>query len=136
MNQSPQTDSLRVALVANAVFSFASGLLLLVAPGTVGGWLGVTIDGWLRLAGLVLLGHGALIVALLPRMQLQKIARLNLLAIAPYPILMIVLVATGMISRTLGQVLALVDGAAIAAIAAVLARGLRGPTLTRQAQHA
>lgn len=131
----------RSVLLFNAGFSLASGLLLLLAPGTVGGWLGIDSPGWLRLAGLVLLGHGALLLGLLPRLGLRTVAVLNLMAVAPYPLLMIVLVATGVIDRTLGQALALIDGAIIAGVAVALALGIRNmglqnPTSTRQPQHA
>ena len=115
---------MRPILLFNAGFSVLSGLLLTAAPGTVGGWLGIQSDGWLRLAGLVLLSHGLLIAALLPRLELRQLAVLNLAAIAPYPLLMVGLVATDVISRDLGQTLALVDGAIIAAVAAALALGI------------
>ncbi len=132
---------LRPTLVFNASFSLLSGLLFLVAPGTVGGWLGIESSGWIRLAGLVLVGHAALIAALLPRMQIERVALLNLVAIAPYPLLMVALVGTGVIDRNLGQVLALADGAIIGAVAVVLAIGLRNTGLqkrpvARQPQHA
>jgi len=130
------TSKLRPVLLFNAAFSAASGLLLLLAPSTVGGWLGVDIDGWLRLAGVVLIGHGALIVLLLGRLAVEQVAKLNLVAIAGYPLLMIVLVVTGLVDRSLGQVLVLVDGAIIAAVAALLFRGLQNLAPARQPQHA
>ena len=135
-NQMPPPLTLRPTLLFNAGFSVLSGLLFLVAPGTVGGWLGIESSGWIRLAGLVLVGHAALIAALLPRMQIERVALLNLAAIAPYPLLMVALVVTGVVDRDLGQVLALADGAIIAAVAAVLAIGLQKQPVARQHQHA
>lgn len=132
---------LRPTLLFNAGFSILSGLLFVLAPASVGGWLGIDSDGWLRLAGLVLLGHGLLIATLLARVELRRVALLNLAAIAPYPLLMVGLVATSVIDRSLGQALALVDGAIIAAVAVALALGIRATGLqnsspTRQPQHA
>jgi len=128
---------LRPTLVFNAGFSLLSGILLTAAPGTVGGWLGIDSDGWIRLAGLVLLGHGLLIAALLPRLELRQLAVLNLAAIAPYPLLMVGLVATDVIDRDLGQTLALVDGAIIAGVAVVLALGIwsKGLQKTTRSGH-
>lgn len=48
-----------LALAANAVFSGLSGLMLLLAAGPVGGWLGVSGTGILRLLGVGLIGFGA-----------------------------------------------------------------------------
>ncbi len=131
-NPTPPPPTLGPTLLFNAGFSLLSGLLFLVAPATVGGWLGIESSGWIRLAGLVLFGHAVLIAVLLPRMQLERVALLNLAAIAPYPLLMVALVVTGVIDRTLGQVLALADGAIIGAVAVVLALGLRNTGLQKQ----
>ena len=106
---------------ANAVFSLGTGLLLALVPGTVGGWLGVEVDGWLRLLGIALLGHAAILVwakadgARHDRTRQWTLA--NLAAIAPYPALMVLLVATGLVDRPLGQALVLIDGAIVGAIA-------------------
>lgn len=53
---SPDSRLLRFALLGNALFSTLSGLLLLLAPGTVGNWLGVEADWILRVLGAGLLG--------------------------------------------------------------------------------
>ena len=130
------SDELRLPLIANAVFGIASGLLLLIAPGVVGGWLGVDIAAWLRVIGALILGHGLMIFAVLPKINTAKLAKLNLSMIAPYPILMIVVVVTGMVSRPLGQGLALGDGLIVAGIAAWHFKGLkseRSATLPQQA---
>jgi hypothetical protein len=107
----------RTALRANAVFSLGTGLLLTVAPATVGGWLGVDIDIWLRLLGLGLLGHFAALLWMAQRPNPIPWARINLLMIAPYPLLMIGLAASGVVERTTGQTLVLLDGAVVGAIA-------------------
>lgn len=104
-------------MVFNGMFSLASGLLLAILPGTVDDWLGFSAPGWLRLVGLGLIGHAAILFWAARRPDPAPWARLNLLAIAPYPLLMIGLVATGVIDRQLGQGLALIDGAIIAGIA-------------------
>lgn len=130
------TQYLRPALLMNAGFSMLTGLLLAIAPGTVGDWLGVSIDGWLRLIGVALIGHAALITLLLPRMELRSLAKLNFAAIAGYPMLMLGLVLTGLIDRGLGQALAIADGAVVAGIATLLAQGLWKQPSVRHPQHA
>ncbi len=129
-------SQLRPSLLANAAFSAASGALMLIAPSTVSGWLGLDIAGWLRLFGLVLVGHALLIVFLLPRLGVRRSAQLNLLAIAPYPFLMIAVVAAGLVERSLGQGLVLADGAIIGAVAVVQALGLRDHAADRHPQTA
>jgi hypothetical protein len=130
------TSPLRPALLANAGLSIATGLLMVAAPGTVSDWLGLNIAGWIRVFGIVLLGHAALIPILLSRMELRRVALLNLAAIAPYPLIMIGLVASGLIERSLGQGLALIDGALVGAIALAHAAGLRSPKLISHPQAA
>ena len=130
------SSELRLPLMVNAGFSLASGLLFLLAPGVVGGWLGVDIDGWLRVFGALLIGHGLMLGAAIPKINTAKLAKLNLAMIAPYPILMIVVVVTGMVSRPLGQGLALVDGLIIAGIAAWHFKGLKSERSATLPQHA
>ncbi len=127
---------LRSALLANAGVSLASGLLMLAVPDTVSGWLGLDIAGWLRAFGLLLVGHVALITALLPRLGVRQTAKLNFLAIAPYPFLLLGVLATGLIERSLGQVLALADALVIGAIAVMHAMGLRNPATAGHTQAA
>ena len=128
------SHELRLPLIANAIFGIAVGLLLLLAP--VGGWLGVDIDGWLRVFGALILGHALMLLALLPKVDTAKLAKLNLSMIAPYPILMIVVVVTGLVSRPLGQGLVLVDGLIVAGIAAWHFQGLKGERSATLPQHA
>lgn len=116
---------LRSALVVNATFSLISGLTLAAVPATVGNWLGVNVDQWLRLLGVVLVGHAVLIATLMPRLELRRVATLNLLAIAPYPFLMVLLVGAGWVERPLGQGLVLIDGLIIGVLAIVHALGLK-----------
>ena len=130
------TSPVRNPLLANAALSILSGALIALAPSMVGDWLGVEIDGWLRLFGIALLGHAVLLVWASGRTDPVPLAQLNLLAIAPYPIAMIVLVATGLVDRPLGQALVLIDGLAVAAIAAWHGKGLRSPIAIGHAQHA
>lgn len=111
-------ESLRIPLIVNALLSLACGLVLTLAPGTVGGRLDVTIDGWLRLIGIGLIGHTILIAAGLARLEVASVAKLNLAMIGPYPLLMIAVVATGLVERPAGQAIVLIDGAAVGALAA------------------
>jgi len=111
-------EDLQLPLAANAMLSLTTGGLFVIAGATVAGWLGLDGEGlWIRLAGVVLLGHAALIVLLASRWGTRTTAKVNLAAIAPYPALLIVLIATGVIDRTLGQGLALIDATLVGAIA-------------------
>lgn len=113
----------RLGLRLNALLSFATGSLFTIAPATVGGWLGVSIDGWLRLFGVALLGHAAVLAWAGSRDTIVGWLTLNLATIAPYPLLMIGLVVSGLVERPLGQALVLIDGALVATVAVVQARG-------------
>ncbi len=113
----PPVEPVRRAMTANAVFSLITGLLLALAPATVGGWLDVEVDNWLRVLGIALIGHFAILALLARRPDPRPWARLNLLMIAPYPLLMILLVATGLVARPLGQVLVLADGVVVGLVA-------------------
>ena len=126
-SRTPSHQLLRTGLIANAIFSLATGILLVVAPNAVGGWLGVDIDGWLRLLGAALVGHAAILAIAARQREPRVLGKLNLIAIAPYPVLMILLVATGLIDRPLGRALVLADGAVVAALAAIHAKALLGP---------
>jgi len=123
-------------MLFNGAFSLVSGAFFAIAPGIVDGWLGFTASGWIRLVGLVLFGHGLILFWAARRHDRAKWARLNLLAIAPYPILLIGLVAGGVIDRTLGQGLALFDAAVVAAIAVWHFVSLREPRRASQPQPA
>jgi len=122
----PGTGLLSSALAANGAFSFGTGLLLAIAPGTVSDWLGLDIAGWLRIFGVALIGHGFLIAFVL-RTQQENIRRwglMNLLSVAPYPVLMIIVVAT-VVSTDLGRLLLLLDGAIVGLFAVGQWLGLR-----------
>lgn len=117
--------TLRTALRANAVLSFATGALLAVAPDAVGGWLGVSIDGWLRLLGMALLGHGVILVWASARELVATLAKLNLAVIAPYPLMMIGLAVTGLVDTPVGRALVLLDGTLVGLLAIAQWAGLR-----------
>lgn len=122
------TKLLRRALAANATFSALSGLVLTIITSQVADWLGVSITGWLRLFGLVLIGHAIVLAWVLTRPDVRRWGQLNLLAIAPYPLIMLALVLTGLVDGSLGQGLVIFDGLVIAAIAVGHALGLRNET--------
>ncbi len=108
---------LTMMLRANAIFSLLSGIVLAAAPSTVGGWLGVDIDGWLRLFGLALLLHAVVLSVAARTEPVDRWAMINLVMISPYPLLMIV-AAIGFVDEPLGRVLVLADGLVIATIPA------------------
>lgn len=119
---------LESALRINAALSVATGLALGLAPSTVGGWLDVSIPGWLRLLGITLIAHGAMLVWASAQPALAFWAKLNIAAIAPYPLIMIALVVTGLVGSTLGRGLVLLDGAIVGLFAIAQWRGLRAET--------
>ncbi len=113
------------ALVFNAWLSLVSGLLLLISPGTVGTWLGVSIDGWFRLLGVVLVAHAALIAGLISSLGVDRAVRINLLLIAPYPLVMLGFVVLAKVTTNLGRGLVLADGAIVAVVVVFHAVALR-----------
>lgn len=127
---------LGTALRLNGLFSFGTGALLALAPATVGTWLGVSVDGWLRLLGVALIGHGALLTWAAAREGVAAWAKANLAVIAPYPLLMVVLVAGGAIGRTLGQALALADGGMVGLLAVAHWSALRATPAVAQLEKA
>ena len=127
---------LRAALTANCALSFTTGLILAVAPATVAGWLDVDIAGWLRLLGVALIGHGVLLVWAARRPDPVPLGKLNFAAIAPYPLLLVVVILTGLVDRPLGQLLLALDASAVAMIALWHLFALRGAPATAPAATA
>ena len=120
----PSPTLLQTTLSSNAGFSAASGLVLLAVPEAIGSVIGVDVDWFLRLFGVALLAHAALLWFVVGRTDVARWAKLNLAAIAPYPVAMMAVAAT-VADAGAGRALVLADGAAIAIIAGALAMGLR-----------
>ena len=118
-------SSLRTALRANAGFSLSTGLLLTVVPASVAGWLGVETEGWLRALGVALLAHAAVLAVVARLDDPRPLGRVNLLAIAPYPLLLAATVVVGWVDRPLGVALLAVDGIVVGMIAVLHVLGLR-----------
>lgn len=115
---------LQTTLSSNAGFSAASGLVLVAVPEAIGSVIGVDVDWFLRLFGVALLAHAALLWIVVGRPDVARWAKLNLAAIAPYPVAMVA-VAVTVADGGDGRALVLADGVAIALIAVALAIGLR-----------
>ncbi len=130
MDTSGPHKLLRTAMAANAVFSLATGLQLVVAPSSVGDWLGVEIDGWLRLLGVALIGHAPILAFAISRPDPRPLGKLNLAMIAPYPLMMIGLVVSGIVEPAAGQALVLADGAIVGVFGVGHALGLRRTAAT------
>ncbi len=130
--ETQQLSLVRLGLALNAAFSLATGLLLAISPSTVGGWLGLDIDLWFRLLGIGLVGHAGVLAWAINRPNVANLAKLNLLMIAPYPLLMIVVASV--IDK--GQALPLLDGVIVAAIALTQWAGIRKIGAMPQAQLA
>lgn len=120
--------NLRLALRINAVASLATGLLLTAAPSVVAEWLGVSIDGWLRLIGVALLGHGALLLWIGEQPSIDFWAKLNLAAIGPYPLILLGLVLVGAVDTGIGRALLLVDATVVGLFAVAQFMGVRAAT--------
>lgn len=114
------------ALQANAALSLATGSLLAAAGPTVGDWLGIaSAGGWLRVFGVLLLGHAVGLVWATRQENVETLGRLNLAMIGPYPLLLIALVAAGVIHGASGIVLGLGDAAAVGTLAVLQFLGLQ-----------
>ncbi len=120
--------TLESAIRYNAAFSFATGLFLTIAPGTVADLLDVSISGWLRVLGLLLIAHGAVLVWASEQQSILPWAKLNLAAIAPYPLIMVGVVMVGLVDGSLGRGLLLLDGAIVGLLAIAQWAGLRART--------
>lgn len=116
---------LRFALLANAALSVVLGCVMTVAPSLVSGWLGVEIDGWLRLLGIGLVSHGLALMWVDHIGLPHRWILMNLMIIAPYPLVMLSVVAGGVVETTQGRVLVLADGAAVGLLAVAQWSGLR-----------
>ncbi len=115
------------ALSSNAGFSAASGLVLFFAPASIGDVVGVDVDWFMRAFGGALLAHAALLLLVVRGGDVVRWAKLNLIAIAPYPLAMVAVAAT-VDQGNEGRALVLADGAAIALISGALLVGLRQST--------
>ena len=112
-------------LRVNAAFSLLTGSVLASAPGTVDGWLGTNIAGWLQALGVALIAHGIVLFVVARRAHADRWGWINVALIAPYPLAMVALVVTDAIPRSLGQGLALADGVIVGAMAVAQFVGLR-----------
>lgn len=126
----------QLPLGLNAAFSLANGIVLTLVPSTVSEWLGVSVDGWLRLFGIGLLLHGLALAAVARSADPPKWARLNLVAIAPYPLLMLGLLVTQIIDTGTGRALVAADGAIMAAITLLHWRAVRPAAPSPQIRRA
>lgn len=116
---------LSLSLRLNAAFSFATGFILAVVPATVGSWLDLSIDGWLRVLGFSLIGHAGILLWASRHDAIAKWAKLNLALVSPYPLLMVAIVASGVVKPTMGQALLLADGVVVGLLAAAQWSGIR-----------
>ena len=119
--------SATTTLGLNAALSLILGALLAIAPGTVGGWLGVSVDGWLRILGLTLIAHAILLGWMVTKLDGQRALRLNLALIGGYPLLMLVVVSVGWVSTGIGRALVLADAAVITLFVVFHLNGIRSP---------
>lgn len=117
--------SLPQGLTLNAAFSFATGLMLTAAPGVIGDWLGVSINGWLRALGVILLGHASVLMWASRQTSIVSWTKVNVAAIAPYPVLMLGVIVWGAVDTPLGRALVLFDALVVGALAVMQWTGLR-----------
>ena len=86
--------------------------------------MGVDVDWFMRGFGVALLAHAAVLWLVVRGVDIERWAKLNLAAIAPYPLTMVVVAATAADGGG-GRALVLADGIAIALLAVALTIGLR-----------
>ncbi len=127
---------LDLSLLANAAFSLASGLVLVLSPSAVSDWLGISASTWLRLFGIGLVGHAGILLWARGRPEVKRWAKLNFLAIAPYPLLMFAVVGFGLVDKPLGQAIVIADGAIVGLIAFGHWMGLRTQRVSVDAEPA
>lgn len=118
-------NQIQLSLQTNGAFSFASGLLFTLRADMVNGWLGLEVPTVLRLFGILLLAHAGLTFWGASRPNPRPFALVNLLAIAPYPVLMASLLAGGIVETSTGRLLVAADGIIIAVIALMHWRALQ-----------
>lgn len=105
------------ALRTNAVCSLVTGSVLVIAPASAGEWLGVSLDGWLRLIGVGLVAHALGLSWASGRRDIGRWAKVNLALIVPYPLLLLGLVAVGRLDRSEGVVILLLDALLVTSLA-------------------
>lgn len=104
-------------LIANAVFSLLTAAPLLFAPHQSAVTLGFKPAVLLFPAGLILLLHAIILLAIASRPSKLFWTKMNLFIIAPYPLFILALIAMGNISGTAGMVFAVSDALIVGAIA-------------------
>lgn len=87
--------------------------------------LGVDEVVLLRVFGMVLVGHAAILVAVRDRPDVRRWTLCNLAVIAPYPLLLVGVVALGLVEGVGAVTLLLVDAAAVGAVALWQASAVR-----------
>lgn len=120
----PNDSLTRSGVTINALLSLVVGSLFLIGPSLAGNALDVEIDGWIRLFGVILIGHALILGWVRQTQHPAPWTWLNLAMIVPYPLLMVALAAT-VIEPTGGKALVLIDGALVGAAALVQYLGLR-----------
>lgn len=110
-------SGLTAPLMANAVFSLLTAAPLLFAPHQSAVTLGFKPAVLLFPAGLILLLHAIILLAIASRPFKPFWTRLNLFIIAPYPVFILALITLENFSGTAGIILALCDALIVGAIA-------------------
>lgn len=113
------------ALFANAVFSAFTGSLMVGPNFWFGNLLGTPHFDILRIFGLLLLCHAAILVFIVRRGAAPNWVKLNLVLIAPYPALIFIAVLTGFVKGPEGITVAVLDGLIVGAIAIWQFRALK-----------
>ena len=117
-------QSIRAPMQLNAALSVVVGAVLVLAPNTVDALLALDRSAWLRGFGVILLVHAVALLWAAQHANRQRWAVLNLVAIAPYPLVLMVL-ASSIITSPEGRTVLLVDGLAVGAVALWHAVALR-----------
>ena len=109
--------ALTAALRTNALCSLTTGSVLFVAPASVSTWLGLALDGWIRLLGAGLVAHAIGLAWASRRRDCARWGRVNIAFIAPYPFVLLGFAATGLVDRSEGVVILLLDALLVASLA-------------------
>lgn len=121
---------LQRAILANAAFSAFTGSLAAGPTDWFGGLIGTPHLGLLKLFGAALLLHAVCLIIIARLPQIRVWAKINFALIAPYPLLMLLAIGSGLVSTPIGKVIAAADGLIVGAIAFLILRALKKTATT------
>ena len=109
--------SLRLSLLANAVLSLLTGLLIGAFAARLGPALGLNDALWLQAFAVLLLVHFVVLMIVHRRSDVRLWTQLNLICVGPYPFLLLAYLVFGPDRQAGAGTLVLADALAVGAVA-------------------